>query len=62
MNLLQLDYLRSVYSGVILACGASSDISLNIPGNNGIGIIEDITYDNIRIEQALWWTIWIGPE
>jgi polygalacturonase len=32
------------------------------PGNDGVGIIEDITYDNIRIEQALWWTIWIGPQ
>lgn len=46
MNLLQLDHLRSVYSGVILACGASSDITLNIPGNNGKGIISARSFVN----------------
>jgi polygalacturonase len=32
------------------------------PGNNGVGIVEDITYENIRIHAALWWTIWVGPQ
>lgn len=32
------------------------------PGVNGIGIIEDIIYENIAIDHALWWTIWIGPQ
>ena len=46
MNLLQLDHLRSVYSAGILACGASSDISLNIPGNNGYGILSARSFVN----------------
>ena len=46
MNILQLDHLRSVYSGVILACGASSDVSLNIPGNNGTGIFSARSFVN----------------
>ena len=32
------------------------------PGNQGTGVIEDITFQNIFIEQALWWTIYIGPQ
>lgn len=32
------------------------------PGDNGKGIIEDILYENIYINQALWWTIWVGPQ
>ncbi len=32
------------------------------PGDSGTGIIDDIKYENIFIEQALWWTIWIGPQ
>jgi hypothetical protein len=32
------------------------------PGANGKGIIEDITFENIVIEQALWWTLWVGPQ
>lgn len=32
------------------------------PGSEGIGIIEDIVYENIFIDYALWWTIWIGPQ
>ena len=32
------------------------------PGDSGTGIIEDITYENILIIQALWWTVWIGPQ
>jgi polygalacturonase len=32
------------------------------PGTNGIGIIDTITYENITIDHALWWTIWIGPQ
>lgn len=29
-------------------------------GDMGSGIIDQITYENIFIEQAIWWTIWIG--
>jgi polygalacturonase len=32
------------------------------PGTNGIGIIDNIVYENILIDHALWWTIWIGPQ
>jgi hypothetical protein len=32
------------------------------PGDSGSGIIEDITYENIFIDQALWWTIYVGPQ
>jgi len=32
------------------------------PGQSGSGIIEDIVYENIYIQAALWWTIWIGPQ
>jgi polygalacturonase len=32
------------------------------PGDHGSGIVEDITYENIYIMQALWWTVWIGPQ
>lgn len=32
------------------------------PGTNGVGIIEDIMYEDIAIDYALWWTVWIGPQ
>jgi polygalacturonase len=32
------------------------------PGNSGTGEITDITYQNITIDTALWWTVWIGPQ
>lgn len=32
------------------------------PGDTGIGIIENILYENIEIYEALWWTIYIGPQ
>lgn len=32
------------------------------PGTRGTGIVEDITYENILIDQALWWTVWVGPQ
>ena len=32
------------------------------PGDVGTGIIENILYENIEISQALWWTIYIGPQ
>jgi len=32
------------------------------PGDTGTGIIEDILYENIFIQGALWWTVWIGPQ
>jgi hypothetical protein len=30
------------------------------PGE-GLGLIEDITYENILIHNAIWWNIYIGP-
>ena len=30
------------------------------PGTSGSGIIEDISFEDIFIQQALWWTVWIG--
>ena len=30
------------------------------PGTSGVGTIEDISFQDIFIEQALWWTVWIG--
>jgi hypothetical protein len=32
------------------------------PGTSGTGIVENILYENIKITQALWWTIYIGPQ
>lgn len=32
------------------------------PGTTGSGIIENIRYEDILIDHALWWTIWIGPQ
>lgn len=32
------------------------------PGDEGTGIIENIVYENIQIFQALWWTIYVGPQ
>lgn len=32
------------------------------PGSSGTGIIENILYEDIAIDHALWWTIWIGPQ
>lgn len=32
------------------------------PGTSGTGIIEDILYEDILIDHALWWTVWIGPQ
>lgn len=32
------------------------------PGTVGTGIIENIFYENIVIDHALWWTVWIGPQ
>jgi hypothetical protein len=32
------------------------------PGDVGTGIIENILYENIQIYQALWWTIYVGPQ
>jgi polygalacturonase len=31
-------------------------------GDEGHGSIDGITYENILIEQAIWWTVWIGPQ
>lgn len=32
------------------------------PGDDGIGTIENIRYENIYIEQAVWWVLWVGPQ
>ena len=32
------------------------------PGDNGYGLISDITYENITINNALWWAIFIGTQ
>lgn len=31
------------------------------PGSSGDGIIENIIYEDIRIEKPKWWGIYIGP-
>ena len=32
------------------------------PGDNGKGLIQDITYRHITIHTPLWYPIWIGPQ
>jgi hypothetical protein len=32
------------------------------PGENGYGIISNITYENFKIYKPLWWGIYIGPQ
>ena len=32
------------------------------PGDSGKGLIEDITYENIEIHDAIWWAIFIGTQ
>lgn len=32
------------------------------PGDSGIGIIQNITYDNIEIRDAIWWAVFIGTQ
>ena len=32
------------------------------PGNNGFGLIQHILYEKIKIKNALWWAIFIGPQ
>lgn len=32
------------------------------PGTQGTGIIDNIVYENIEIDHALWWTIYVGPQ
>ena len=32
------------------------------PGTSGTGLISNITYENIKIYEALWWALWIGPQ
>merc|ERR1711991_1293775 len=31
-------------------------------GDTGKAVIDTITYENIVIEQAVWWTVWLGPQ
>jgi len=30
------------------------------PGNNGDGIIDSVTYEDITMTGALWWSIYVG--
>jgi polygalacturonase len=32
------------------------------PGTSGSGIIQDILYENMTIDFAVWWAIYIGPQ
>ena len=32
------------------------------PGDNGYGLIRNITYENIEINNAIWWPIFVGPQ
>jgi len=32
------------------------------PGTRGMGLIADITYENIEIHNALWWAVFIGTQ
>ena len=32
------------------------------PGDNGDGIIQNITYENFNMDTPIWWAVWIGPQ
>lgn len=32
------------------------------PGDEGTALIENVVYENIEIQGALQWTIWVGPQ
>jgi len=32
------------------------------PGDIGHGIVKNITYENILVEEPLWWPVYIGPQ
>mmetsp|Transcript_16519 Transcript_16519/g.22603 ORF Transcript_16519/g.22603 Transcript_16519/m.22603 type:complete len:144 (-) Transcript_16519:130-561(-) len=32
------------------------------PGTNGMGLVQNISYSNVSMTEALWWPIWIGPQ
>lgn len=32
------------------------------PGNNGDGIIDSVTYENVNATGALWWSIYVGTQ
>eukprot|EP00602_Paraphysomonas_sp_CaronLab_P007374 CAMPEP_0185036788 /NCGR_PEP_ID=MMETSP1103-20130426/30255_1 /TAXON_ID=36769 /ORGANISM="Paraphysomonas bandaiensis, Strain Caron Lab Isolate" /LENGTH=121 /DNA_ID=CAMNT_0027574465 /DNA_START=163 /DNA_END=525 /DNA_ORIENTATION=- len=32
------------------------------PGNEGRGMVANISYENIKMYDAMWWPIWIGPQ
>jgi polygalacturonase len=32
------------------------------PGDEGSGVIENILYENITSNNAIWWNIYIGPQ
>ena len=32
------------------------------PGDEGTGLIEDITYSNIVASTSIWYPLWIGPQ
>mmetsp|Transcript_21753 Transcript_21753/g.53266 ORF Transcript_21753/g.53266 Transcript_21753/m.53266 type:complete len:504 (-) Transcript_21753:304-1815(-) len=32
------------------------------PGDEGTGMISNVTFENFHINRPLWWAIWIGPQ
>jgi hypothetical protein len=32
------------------------------PGTEGDGLVENVVYERIRVEQAVWWLLWVGPQ
>lgn len=32
------------------------------PGDVGTGLVQNITYENMVMEEPIWWSIWIGPQ
>ena len=32
------------------------------PGNHGDGLIKNISYEGISMQNAIWWPIYIGPQ
>jgi len=40
--------------------GSSDDDGAGRGGK--IGLIEDVVYENVRIDRPSWWAIWIGPQ
>ncbi len=32
------------------------------PGDSGMGLIQNIKYENMFIDRSVWWTLWMGPQ